>query len=92
MKQRKDYASKLTKEDLIKGGITLITEEGLVFKGEKEAVISSTAGGYLVINLYDLDEEGNKIKRPLTRTFKGCKKSVDTYVYQTRVIGLHRAM
>lgn len=92
MNKRQTYATKLTKEDLIKGGITLITEDGLVFKGEKQAAISTTSGGYFVVNIYDFDEAGNKVKRPITRTFKGCKKPSETYVYNTKVVGLHRAI
>lgn len=91
MKNR-TYASKLTKEDLIKGGITLITEEGLVYKGEKEATLSTSSNGYLSFNIYALDEEGNRIKRPITRVFKGRTTTTDTYVYQSKLIGLHRAM
>ena len=46
MKQRKAYASALTKEELIKGGITLITEEGHVFKGDKQVIPSINCQGY----------------------------------------------
>lgn len=92
MKQRKIYASRLTKEDLIKSGITLVTEDGYVFKGEDQVSPSISAGGYFVFPLYDLDEDGNKIKVPITRQFKGCKKVTDTYTYKTRTIGLHRLM
>lgn len=92
MKNR-TYARKLTKEELIKAGITLITEDGLVFKGETQMIPTVAAGqNYLVLNIYELDEEGNKIKVPMTRTFKGCTKAVDTYIYKGRVVGLHRAM
>lgn len=92
MKNR-TYARKLTKEELIKAGITLITEDGLVFKGETQMIPTVAVGqNYLVLNIYELDEEGNKIKVPMTRTFKGCTKAVDTYIYKGRVVGLHRAM
>lgn len=46
MKQRQTYATKLTKEDLIKGGITLVTEDGLVFKGDKQVTPTINAAGY----------------------------------------------
>ena len=92
MKKRKNYASKLTKEDLIKGGITLITEDGLIFKGEEQATFSVTEGGYLTIWIYELDENGERIKKPITRTYRGCSKPVETYVYEARTVGLHRAM
>lgn len=89
---RKDYASKLTKQDLIKSGITLITKDGYVFKKEKQVIPYMINGGYLVLSIYDLDEDGNKIKIPVTRKFKGCKKQTETYVYKQRTVGLHRAM
>lgn len=43
---KKTYASKLTKEELIKGGITNITEEGYVFKGAKQITPSINCQGY----------------------------------------------
>ena len=90
---RKDYCTKLTKEDLIKGGITLITEDCQVFGPDgKQKAISVNAQGYLQIAIYDVDEDGNKIKMPIKRKTKGCKEVVETYIYKTRVIGLHRAM
>lgn len=45
-----------------------------------------------MLNLYDLDESGEKIKKPITRIFKGCKKPTNTYVYKVMSVGLHRAM
>lgn len=45
-----------------------------------------------MLNLYELDEDGNKIKQPITRKFKGTKNYVDTYIYKIKTIGLHRAM
>lgn len=92
MTQRQNYASKLTKQDLMNSGITLITEDGYVFKGEKQVIPSINKQGYLMISIYDLDENGNKIKIPVTRKFKGCSKLTDTYVYKFRTVGLHRAM
>ena len=92
MKQRKNYASKLTKDELIKNGITLVTEDGYVFKGDKQIIPSITLGGYFVVALYELDENGDKIKNPVKRQFKGCKKISDTYVYAIRTVGLHRIM
>ena len=92
MKQRKNYASKLTKDELIKNGITLVTEDGYVFKGDKQITPSINLCGYFVVTLYELDENGEKIKKPIKRQFKGCKKISDTYVYVTRTVGLHRIM
>lgn len=45
-----------------------------------------------MIQFYDLDEDGNKIKAPVKRQFKGCKKVSETYVYKVRTLGLHRVM
>ena len=45
-----------------------------------------------MIPLYELDEDGNKIKIPMKRQFKGCKKESNTYVYKMRTLGLHRVM
>lgn len=92
MRKRKNYASRLTKDMLVKGGITCMTKEGLVFKGEKEAALSVNNNGYLVLNIIEVDKDGNKIKEPITRTFKGCKKPSNTYRYRQTAVGLHRAM
>ena len=92
MKQRKTYASKLTKEMLIANGIELITEDGAVFRNGKQVIPTQNKQGYLMLSLYELDEDGNKIKIPITRTFKGCKKPTNTYCYKTMMVGLHRAM
>ena len=89
---RKNYASKLTKEDLIMNGITLVTEDGLVFRGEQQVKFSINTAGYWVLPLYVFDENGNKIKKPITRQFKDHKKPTDTYIYDSRSIGLHRLM
>lgn len=89
---RKNYASKLTKQDLINSGITLITEDGYVFRNDKQVIPTVNKQGYLMLYIYDLDEDGNKIKIPVTRKFKGRSKLTDTYVYKQRTVGLHRAM
>lgn len=92
MKSRKIYASKLTKEDLIKSGITLVTEDGYVFKGDKQITPNINPNGYLIVPIYELDENGDKIKVPIMRQLKGCKKLTNTYIYKLRPIGLHRLM
>lgn len=92
MKDRKPYASQLTKEDLIKSGITLVTEDGLVFRGEQPVKFSINAAGYWVTPIYVLDENGNKIKKPIKRQYEGCSHVTDTYIYDSRVLGLHRIM
>ena len=93
MKNRKTFASRLTKEMLIKSGIELITEDGTVIRHGKQVIpIQDKKYGYLKIYIYELDEDGNKIKVPTTRIRKGCKKPSNTYNYKVRTIGLHRAM
>ena len=92
MKNRKTYASRLTKEMLVKSGIELITEDGTVIKNGKQIIPVRSKKGYLMIFIYDLDEDGNKIKIPITKICKGCKKPSNTYNYKLRAVGLHRAM
>ena len=93
MKNRKTYASRLTKEMLIKSGYELITEDGTVIKNGKQFIpLQDKNSGYLRLNIYDFDEDGNKIKIPITRIRKGCKKPSDTYKYKSMMVGLHRAM
>ena len=92
MKNRKTYASRLTKEMLMASGIELITEDGVVIRNGKQVILSKDKNGYLMLGIYDLDENGNKIKIPITRLFKGCKKPTNTYKYKVMTVGLHRAM
>ena len=93
MKNRKTYASRLTKEMLVANGYESITEDGTVIRNGKQFIpTQNKRTGYLVISLYEFDEDGNKIKIPITRTFKGCKKPTNTYKYKTITVGLHRAM
>ena len=93
MKNRKTFASRLTKEMLVKSGYELITEDGTVIKNGKQFIpLQDKNSGYLRLNIYDFDEDGNKIKIPITRIRKGCKKPSDTYKYKSMMVGLHRAM
>lgn len=92
MKERKTYASRLTKEMLIANGIELITEDGVVIRNGKQVIPTQNKQGYLMLVLYELDEDGNKIKIPVTRKIKGCKKPTNTYIYKAMTVGLHRAM
>ena len=92
MKNRKTYASRLTKEMLIKSGIELITEDGVVIRNGKQVIPTQNKSGYLVLNIYELDEDGNKIKIPIIRIRKGRKNPSHTYLYKTITVGLHRAM
>ena len=85
------YARKLTKEELIKSGITAVDfETGKVFGVNGERTYSINSGGYIVLPIYEFDDNGNKIKLPIKRRFKGCKKISDTYTYKARTVGLHR--
>lgn len=80
------YAKRLTKEDLMKGGVTDITEDCRVFKNGKEIELKKNyAGGYFTFFIYELDSNGNKIKVPTPN-------AKNPYVYKARSIGLHRAM
>ena len=92
MKNRKTYASRLTKEMLIANGYELITEDGTVIRNGKQVITTQNKQGYLVLHIYELDEDGNKIKIPITYIRKGRKKPTDTYIYKTITVGLHRAM
>lgn len=92
MKNRKTYASRLTKEMLVANGIELITEDGIVVKNGKQFIPTQNKQGYLMLNIYELDEDGNKIKIPITYSRNGCKKPINTYKYKIMTVGLHRAM
>lgn len=86
------YAERLTKEELIANGINEITADGRVFRTGLEVQPYTNSKGYLVLNLYDRDEEGNYIKIPLKRKAKGCKNLINTYRFKSKTVGLHRAM
>lgn len=83
----KIYARALTKEDLVKHGVKEITEDcKVIFDSgrvlSKEDDFTRNKQGYLTFNIYDLDENGNRIKKPYKKY----------YVYKIRTICLHRAM
>lgn len=46
MNTRKAYATELTKAELVAAGITLVTKEGYVFKGDKQVVPTINSAGY----------------------------------------------
>lgn len=92
MRKRKTFASRLTKEMLVASGIESITEDGMVIRNGKQVIPYQSKNGYLMLNIYDLDENGNRIKVPITRIRKGCKKPINTYNYKLMAVGLHRAM
>lgn len=86
------YAERLTKEELIANGINEITTDGRVFRTGLEVQPYVNSNGYLVLNLYDRDSEGNYIKIPLKRKAPGCKNLINTYRFKSKTVGLHRAM
>ena len=93
----KIYARKLTKEDLQKHGVKEITKDCKVtFNNgrvlEKEEDFTKNKQGYLTFSVYDLDENGNRIKRLVKRRSKYTKKLYYNYIYKIRTICLHRAM
>lgn len=77
---------------LIANGIELITEDGCVFKNGKQYFPVPNKEGYLVLSLYDLDENGNKIKIPSKKRWGNSEKIYDSYNYKASPVGLHRAM
>lgn len=94
----KIYASKLTKEDLQASGITEITKDARVFKGEREVFPRWIPGKrpYLGFILYCYDENGHLIKGK-DRVFKYKRKdgTIGEYISwwaKQRTIGLHRIM
>ena len=95
----KIFARPLTKEELIKYGVKEITpnckvifEDGRVL--EKEEDFTKDRLGYLRFDVYELDENGNRIKIPITKKYKykGYEKLSNTHKYKSRTIYLHRAM
>lgn len=89
------YAKRLTKEDLIKEGISIELDEAArdikVYHNGKPVKLSTSNNGYLFFsNVYARDVNGNIIKRPAKRKYKD--KTYDYYTYKTRSIPLHRAV
>lgn len=82
----KRYASKLTKQELIQGGITNITADGRVFKNEVELIdLPLNPSGYKYFSIYDRDENGCCIKRYYP-------KRPGYFTYKCKAISLQRAM
>lgn len=88
------YAKRLTKEDLIKEGISIELDEAAsdikVRRNGKPVKLSKNNNGYFCFGIYDRDENGDRIKKPIKR--KRRNKCCDTYTYKTRMITLHRAV
>lgn len=94
------YAKKLTKADLMADGITDITKEGRVFKGNKEIfphwLPNKKTGDYLGIFICERDSEGHLIKGK-DRIYKYTRKDGSIgestgWHAKLRTIGLHRVM
>lgn len=79
------YARKLTKDELKKSGIIEVTEDCRVFTKNSELKPFTNNQGYYMVNIFELDEDGNKITVPYEKSVFGC-------VYKTRSVGLHRLM
>lgn len=94
----KNYAKRLTKDDLIKMGIKDIyfnpydLQYHVVNKKDKEVSLYQNHQRYIYFVILDIDDEGQYIKKPLKRKFKGYKKIYDTYIYKPATIYLHRAI
>lgn len=91
------YATKLTKELLQANGITEITKDGRVFKGEKELFPHWIPGKrpYLGLLIYERDENGHLIKgkdRLYKYTTKTGVKETKSWSAKQRTLGLHRIM
>ena len=86
------YADKLTKEDLIRDGINDIKEDGTVIRNGYTLELKQNKQGYYFFTIYKYDDDGNRIKKPITRRFKNCKRDSETYTYAMKTICLHRAM
>ena len=92
---RKDYASELTKEELIKAGVVAVDLENCKVYGKYGEIIPTiNSQNYLMLSLYELDENGNKIKVPIKRTYKGTTKTsvYNTYTYKTLPVSLNRLL
>ena len=92
---RREYASELTKEELVKMGVNYVDFNTCKVFGEQgEFTPSINNQGYLMINLYDLDENGNRIKLTIKRKYVGVRKTYEytTYTYKTRSVSLNRLL
>ncbi len=91
------FARALTKEYLLSHGVKEITEDcKVIFEDgrvlEKEEDFLKNKRGYLSFHVYELDEDGNRIKIPSKKRSKHSEKLYDNYTYKTRTIYLHRGM
>lgn len=82
------YARKLTKQELIDGGI-YITQDNRVFKNNIDITenMGLNPSGYRIFSIYDRDENGQCIKQYYIN-----KHGQYTYNYKQRTITLNRAL
>ena len=83
---RKKYGGRLTKEMLLKSGITEITIDGRIFKGTRELkgrFSKNNADQYRLLTIYDFDKNMNKIKVP---------SETASYNYKLTLVSFHRAI
>ena len=92
------YATNLTKELLQANGITEITKDGRIFKGEKEIFPHWIPGNkpYLGLIIYERDENGHLIPgKDRIYKYKKIDGSISEYKSwqaKQRTLGLHRIM
>ena len=92
------YAKKLTKDDLIKMGVKDIyfnpydLQYHVINKYNRELSLYRNNQDYIYFVISDLDDQGQYIKVPIKRVFKGCTKVSNTYIYKTKTLPLHRAI
>ena len=88
------YAKRLTKEDLIKEGISIELDEAArdikVCRNGKPLKLSTNKQGYFFFHIYDRDVNGDRIKKPTK--YKRKDKIYSSYTYKIRAIPLHRAV
>lgn len=85
----REYCKRLTKEDLIKNGITKVTKTGQVYRGKRKLSTKGTYK-YRTVQLYVLDENGDKIKVPRIKYSVLTGKPYESYTYLQTNVPLHR--
>lgn len=91
------YAERLTKEDLIKMGVTDVDLDNLVVYGPSgmPKTYSTNKQGYLTVNLYQLDKDGNKIEVPQIYHYRhkdGSEQTCMSYIWRCKTISLSRLL
>ena len=94
--KRKTYASELTKEDLQKMGIVDVDFDNLIVYGKNGPLkYHKNKKGYLMVSLYDVDENGNRIKIPKIVKYRKKDGSIGecpTHAYKHRIIRLYKVL